>query len=218
MFALMSPGCHQRKKTCYMPGTCPGYVMRHCQLDAPIILYLPFKKSKKTDVANITVFSHRKSRVLGSFPEMHKFLLCNAVCKSLCSIRKDTALDTDYLSSKASVDKSRLHGCLLWKVSSGFFSQQELFRDGLWALKMSRAICIRDSQVAPMVKNPLTRAENIRDVGSVPGSGRSPGEGNHNLLQYSCLENPMDRGAWWGTVYEVAESDTTQQLSIHNIH
>ena len=69
-----------------------------------------------------------------------------------------------------------------------------------------------------MVKNPLTRAENIRDVGSVPGSGRSPGEGNHNLLQYSCLENPMDRGAWWGTVYEVAESDTTQQLSIHNIH
>ena len=87
--------------------------MRHCQLDAPIILYLPFKKSKKTDVANITVSSHRKSRVLGSFPEMHKFLLCNAVCKSLCSIRKDTALDTDYLSSKASVDKSRLHGCLL---------------------------------------------------------------------------------------------------------
>ena len=113
MFAFMSQGYHRGKNTCYMPGTRPGYVMRQCQLDAPIILYLPFKKSKKTDVANITVSSHRKSRVLGNFPEMHKFLLCNAVCKSLCSIRKDIALHTDYLSSKPSVDKSRLRGCLL---------------------------------------------------------------------------------------------------------
>ena len=43
--------------------------------------------------------------------------------------------------------------------------------------------------------------------GSIPGSGRSPGEGNGNLLQYSCLENPMDRGAWWATVHGVAELD-----------
>ena len=46
------------------------------------------------------------------------------------------------------------------------------------------------------------------DLGLIPGSGRSPGEGNSNPLQYSCLENPMDRGAWWGTVHAVAKSQT----------
>ena len=49
---------------------------------------------------------------------------------------------------------------------------------------------------------------NAGDLGSVPGSGRSSGEGNGNPLQYSCLENPMDGGAWWATVYGVAESQT----------
>ena len=49
---------------------------------------------------------------------------------------------------------------------------------------------------------------NAGDPGSIPGSGRSPGEGNGNPLQYSCLENPMDRGAWWVTVYGVAKSRT----------
>ena len=57
------------------------------------------------------------------------------------------------------------------------------------------------------VKNPPA---NAGDVGSIPGSGRSPGEGNGNPLQYSCLGNPMDRGAWQTTVHEVTkESDTT---------
>ena len=51
------------------------------------------------------------------------------------------------------------------------------------------------------------------DWGSVPGSGRSPGEGNGNPLQYSCLENPMDRGAWWATVQGVAVLDMTEHLS-----
>ena len=46
------------------------------------------------------------------------------------------------------------------------------------------------------------------DLGLIPGSGRSPGEGNGNPLQYSCLENPMDRGAWWATVHGVAKSQT----------
>ena len=59
----------------------------------------------------------------------------------------------------------------------------------------------------PVVKNPPA---NAGDVGSIPGSGRLPGEGNGNPLQYCCLENPMDRGAWWGTVHGVTkESDTT---------
>ena len=47
-------------------------------------------------------------------------------------------------------------------------------------------------------------APNAGDLGSIPGSGRSPGEGNDNPLQYSCLENPMDRGAWQATVHGVA--------------
>ena len=59
--------------------------------------------------------------------------------------------------------------------------------------------------VAQTVKNP---SANIGDPGSIPGSGRSPGGGNGNPLQYSCLENPMDRGAWRATVHGVAESDT----------
>ena len=61
-----------------------------------------------------------------------------------------------------------------------------------------------------VVKNLPTNAKNTRDVGSVPGSGRSLGVGNGNPLQYSCLENPMDRGAWLATVHGVAESDMTK--------
>ena len=51
-------------------------------------------------------------------------------------------------------------------------------------------------------------ARNAGDPGLIPGSGTSPGEGNGNLLQYSCLKNPMDGGAWWTTVHGVAKSRT----------
>ena len=58
---------------------------------------------------------------------------------------------------------------------------------------------------------------NAGDLGSIPGSGRSPGEGHGNPLQYSCLENPMDRGAWWATIHGVAKSwtlDMTEKLTL----
>ena len=59
--------------------------------------------------------------------------------------------------------------------------------------------------MAQTVKNLLA---NAGDAGSILGSGRSPGGGHGNLLQYSCLENPMDRGAWWATVHGVPKSQT----------
>ena len=59
-----------------------------------------------------------------------------------------------------------------------------------------------------MVKNPTANAEDIRDTGLIPGSGRSPGGGQSNPLQYSCLDNPIDRGAWRATVHRVAKTGT----------
>ena len=74
----------------------------------------------------------------------------------------------------------------------------------------------RASQVALVLKNAPYNAGDGRgagdgrDAGSIPGSGKSPGGGNGNPLQYFCLENPMDRGAWRATVHGVAESDMTE--------
>ena len=61
-----------------------------------------------------------------------------------------------------------------------------------------------------VVKNLPANAGNVRDMDLIPGLERSPGGGHSNRLQYSCLENPIDRGTWWATVFRVAESDTTQ--------
>ena len=62
------------------------------------------------------------------------------------------------------------------------------------------------SQVALVVKNPLAHTGDVRDMGSKPGSGGSPGVGHGDPFQYSCLENLMDRGARWATVHRVAKS------------
>ena len=69
------------------------------------------------------------------------------------------------------------------------------------------------SQVALPVKkkNPLSNGRDAKDAGSIPGLGRSSGEGSGNALQYSCLESSMDRGAWWATVHSATKSQT--QLS-----
>ena len=61
-----------------------------------------------------------------------------------------------------------------------------------------------------MVKNPPANVGDVRDAGLTPRSGKSPGGGHDNPLQYSCLENPMDRGVWWATLYRVTELDVTK--------
>ena len=64
------------------------------------------------------------------------------------------------------------------------------------------------SQMALEVKNLLANAGDIRDLGSIPGSGRPPGRGNGHPLHYSCLEKTKDRGAWWATAQRVIKSQT----------
>ena len=72
------------------------------------------------------------------------------------------------------------------------------------------------SQVVPVVENPPANAGDIRHTCLISGSGRSPGGGNGNLLSYSCLENPMDRGVWWATAHGGSkESDMTEVTSMH---
>ena len=72
------------------------------------------------------------------------------------------------------------------------------------------------SQVAQVVKNRPANAGDINDMSLIPGSGRSLGGGHGNPLQYSCLENLLDRGAWWTMVHRVSKSQTRQKwLSMH---
>ena len=68
-----------------------------------------------------------------------------------------------------------------------------------------------------MVENPAANAEDTGEMGSIPRLGRSPGVVNDNPLQYSCLENSMDRGAWWAAVHVVAESGTNEVILLFNI-
>ena len=73
------------------------------------------------------------------------------------------------------------------------------------------------SQAALVVKNLLANAGDVRDVGSVPGSERAPAAGNGNPLQYSCLEDPMDRGTWWAIVHGVRKSQTKLSTEHHTM-
>ena len=102
------------------------------------------------------------------------------------------------LSCTCSYHKGRLH--LSWRHSE----PERLLRSP--AALLTSGIALLPG--GPEVKNPPASVGDVRDLGSAPGSGRSPGEGNGNLLQYSCLGNPMDRGAWWATVHWVAKSQT----------
>ena len=74
---------------------------------------------------------------------------------------------------------------------------------------------MRVSQVELVIKNLPANAGDPREAGSIPGSGRSSRVENGNVLQYSCLENSMDRGAWQATVHGITESDTTEHTCSH---
>ena len=73
-------------------------------------------------------------------------------------------------------------------------------------IEVTLLVMVLDFPDVSVVKNPPANAGDIRDEGSIPGLGRSPGGGHGNTLQYSCLENPMDRGAWPTTVHKVTKS------------
>ena len=73
-------------------------------------------------------------------------------------------------------------------------------------LRKTYAVC----WMALVVKNPPANAEDAREAGLIPGSGRSSGVGNGNQIQHSCLENPMDRGAWRAILHQITESDRTE--------
>ena len=90
---------------------------------------------------------------------------------------------------------------------SGQSSRTNFLWKGAWAF-----------QGALVVKKLSANAGDIRDVGSTPKSGRSPGERNCNALQFSCLENPMDRGVWWTAVHGVSEPDTTEATEHARLH
>ena len=84
-----------------------------------------------------------------------------------------------------------------------------------WVLNFGKGLCpkIWASQVALVVKNPPANAGDIRDVGSIPRLGRSPGAGNGNPLQYSCLENPIDRGSLVGYVPQGPKELNTTEVT-----
>ena len=91
-----------------------------------------------------------------------------------------------------------------WGMDSHAVSMDHLYQ----FYNHKRESYLWSSQVAPVVKSLLANAGDVRDVGLIPGSGRSPGEGTGNPLQHSCLENPMDRGAWRAIVHRVVKSQT----------
>ena len=88
----------------------------------------------------------------------------------------------------------------------------------LYHYKTFHCVNIMGFPGGPMMKNPPSNAGDARDVGSIPGSGRSPGERNGNPLQYSCLENSIYREAWQDTITGVKKSQTRLSMHVHECY
>ena len=99
---------------------------------------------------------------------------------------------------------------LHWKTSLNRLIKLTL---KLFPEMIMQKFCFPSRPLVPMVKNPPANAGNTRDASSIPRSGRSPGGENDNLLQYSCLKNSMDRGAWWATFHGVAKKLETTEVT-----
>ena len=85
-----------------------------------------------------------------------------------------------------------------------FFNQMQTFND-MALMDISRYYSVQAFRLVLVIKNPSANAGDARDASSIPGLGRSPGEGTGNPFRYSCLENPMDRDAWWATIHRVTK-------------
>ena len=103
-----------------------------------------------------------------------------------------------------------------WAEDPGKLQSMGSQRVGNDWVTITQSYLLWASQLALMVKNRPANAGDVRDMGSIPGSGRSPGGGHSHPLQYSCLQSPMDRGAWQAQVHRVWKSQTwLKWLSMH---
>ena len=105
----------------------------------------------------------------------------------------------------------------VWSVPSCTLDQADIWHPRTLWVEREKGICLKKKKKGAswgtlVVKDPLANAWDVRDASLIPGSGRSPGERNGNPPQCSCLENSMDREAWWATVCGVAKSPTQQHI------
>ena len=114
----------------------------------------------------------------------------------------------DALEKGMAIHSSILAWRIPWTEDPGRLQSMGSQRIGQDLVTITHSYLLRASQVALIVMNLPAKVGDVRDVGSIPGSGRSPRGGHSNPLQYSCLESPMDRGVWQAQVHRVSKSQT----------